>query len=199
MIMQQDINLYKLLPKKQKTLFTWGRLGLFYIFFIFCIFLQFVYALLENHHLSKEFQEADISLNNTKQHFQQLIAQYPSIDTKNIQTVADSLRAELNNELKIVQLLNQSSKFSTYMQGLAEAAVPNVWLTTITFAAKEPHIILQGNALEALSAQQYLDQLMHQSVFNTLPFKINDLTQATINKSAIFTFNMSTKTQSKNE
>jgi hypothetical protein len=199
MIMQQDINLYKLLPKKQKSLFTWGRLGLVYVFFIFLILLQFFYVYSEKNRLEKEHQQAELSLEKTKQEIHTLLAQYPSIDTKNIQTIADSMRAELKNELKIIQLLNQSSKFSVYLQGLAAASVPNVWLTNITFAAKEPHIILQGNALQALLAQQYLDQLTHQSVFTTLPFKINDLTQATLNKSAIFTFNISTKTYSPNE
>ena len=196
MIMQQDINLYKLLPKKQKSSFTWRRLGFVYLFFVFLIFLQFIYVLFEKNRFTKEYQQAEISLENTKQQVHKLIAQYPSIDTKNIQTIADSMRAELNNELKIIRLLTQSSKFSAYMVGLAAASVPDVWLTTISFAAKEPHIILQGNATQALLAQQYLDQLTHQAVFATLPFKINDLTQTTINKTAIFTFNISTKSQS---
>ncbi|MBV8802167.1 MAG: PilN domain-containing protein [Gammaproteobacteria bacterium] len=197
--MQQDINLYKLLPKKQKPLFTWGRLGFIYIFFVFLIFLQFIFAILEKNHLVKEHQQAESKLENTKQQFHKLIAQYPSINTKNIQTIANSMREELKNELKIIQLLMQSSTFSAYFQGLAAAAVPNVWLTTISFAAKEPHIVLQGNALEALSAQQYLDQLARQSIFINLPFKINDLTQTTLNKSPVFTFNISTKTQTQNE
>jgi hypothetical protein len=194
--MQQNINLYQLLPKKVKSRFTWNTLGFVYGAFIFLLMIQFVHALLEEHRLTKEYGKAIISLDYTKQRFQKLIAQYPSIDTKNIQTIADSMRAELNNELKIIQLLTGSSKFSFYLQGLSEATVPNVWLTDILFATKEPYIVLQGNALQALFAQQYLDQLMQQSIFNALPFRINELKESILNKSAIFTFNMSTKMKS---
>lgn len=197
--MQQDINLYSLLPKKQKSYFTWGRLGLIYVFFILLMFLQFFHALSEKNRLVQESQQAAFSLKNIKQQLQKLIVQYPSIDTKNIQTIADSMHAELKNELKIIQLLMQSSKFSAYMRGLAAASVPDAWLTAITFAAKEPHITLQGNALQAVAAQNYLDQLTQQPVFISLSFKLNDLAQNTLNKSAVFTFNISTKAQSQNE
>jgi hypothetical protein len=196
MKMQQKINLYELLPKPSKSYITPHRLMMVYGLFIILLVFQWLLNISEKHRLINEHLKAAISLDEANQRFKNLISQYPTIDTKNIKNIADTMRAELNNELKIIQLLELSSKFSAYMQGLAEASFPNVWLTNILFSSKEPRIVLQGAAVQALYAQQYLDQLNHQSVFNGLPFKINDLTQTQIKKSDVFTFNISTKLKS---
>lgn len=194
--MQQEINLYKLLPRKTQSAFTWGMLYAVYGIFIIVLVLKWFDALWQKHKLIKEYQQEVVLLTEAQQKFQKLIKHYPTIDTKNIQTLGDSLRAELANELKIVTLLSQSSKFVHYMQALAEASTQNVWLTDILFSAALPNVVLKGYALQPQSAQQLLDQLGRQPVFTQLPLKISDLNQAVVDQNTIFTFNITTKLKS---
>jgi Tfp pilus assembly protein PilN len=196
MVMQQQINLYKFLPKKSKSYFTLEKIFLLYGIFILLLVIFFGNALWQKHKLTKEYEQDNLLFVKAQQKFLSLIKQYPSIDVSNIKASGESLRTQLSNELKIINLLKQSSKFSVYMEGLAEAIVPNVWLTEIYFSVKEPHIVLKGNAIEPLSAQNFLDQLLHQSAFTGLPFKIADLTQVSTENGTILTFNMTTQTTS---
>jgi hypothetical protein len=194
--MLQQINLYKLLPRQSKSWFTWTRLYALYGLFILLLIFKWGNVLWEKHRLTKDLEKEVALLAETQERFKLLLTRYPTIDTKNLQTLGESLRAELLNELKLVKLLSQSSKFSAYMLGLSNAAIDGAWLTEFSFSAHEPHIILKGNALQPAIVQQLLEQLIRQRIFIESPFRISDLTQVNLDKNIIFTFNIMTKTKS---
>jgi hypothetical protein len=196
MVMLQQINLYNLLPHQTKSWFTWKKLYAIYGLFILLLIFKWGNALWERHQLTKDLDHEVTLFADTQQRFKKLMTRYPTIDTKNLQTLGESLRTELMNELTIVKLLSQSSKFSAYLLGLALATTDGAWLTDISFSANEPHIILKGNALQPEIVQQFLDQLIRQPVFIESPFRISDLTQVILGKDILFSFNITTKTKS---
>jgi hypothetical protein len=196
MAMQQKINFYPLLPRKIKSRFTKQTLYLAYGLFLVFMCLHYFNAVWKKHKLTKEYNQEVVLLEQANKKFENLLKQYPSVDTKNIQTIGESMRAELNNELKILELLAQSSIFSNYLQALAQASIPDVWLNDILFAPIEPHIVLKGNALQPMQAQKFLDQLSLQAAFVNLPLNLIDISQITLPNGVIISFNITTKSKS---
>jgi hypothetical protein len=195
--MLQQINLYNVLPRPAKPWVTKKMLFIFYSLFLIILFLKWGNLLWEKHQLVKEYEKENVLLADAQKQFKHLIAQYPTVDTTNIKNIGESLHAELINELKILSMLAKSSVFAAYMQGLAQTSTDGIWLTEISFSANEPRVALKGNAVRPQLVQAFLEQLIQQPVFANIPFKITELTQITLDKNTVFTFDISTQTLTK--
>lgn len=196
--MLQQINLYNFLPQEKKPWLTLKKLYTAYGLFIIILIFKWGNILWTNHQLTKEKEKEVILLAETKQQFKNLIQRYPTIDIKNMQTIGENLQLELANQLKIIKMLAQTSKFSAYMRGLSAAAMDGSWLTDISFSANEPHVILKGDVLRPQLAQQLLDQLVVQPIFSELSLKIDELNKINLDKNVVFTFVITSKGKAKN-
>ena len=103
------------------------------------------------------------------------------------------LQEELENRIKIVNLLVLNAKFSDYLVGLSEAAIPDAWFSAIHFSTGEARINLRGFALESMQVRQLLDELSKQAVFSRLIFNLQELKEATPDQKKIVSFHITTQ------
>lgn len=160
--MQQQINLYRYLPHPIKSFLDLKMLTLLLGGFFGFLMVIFLIGFIHTEYLSSRLAKINLQLTQSRQHFQDLAAQFPEIDSAE--------HALLNNEVSAC-----STKFSPYFEAFANAIVSGVWLTEINISNNGRHVSLIGYASRAIGAEEFLEQLNKQPVFANLPFVIQNL------------------------
>lgn len=196
--MQQQINLYLLLPKKSQF-----QINLRSIIFIYVACLGLLLALGSyeswyNRHLTKQIDALSQEIAQTQQRLAVISAQYSTLDAKEIQKTIDKLKLEIHSKENAINILLPLAGAPAYMTALAQAAIPNVWLAEFNFNMVEGGANLKGNALKATQPKEFMEQLQQQSVFSKMRFELRELSEAQADKDqkAIVNFYITTKAKS---
>ena len=79
-LMQQQINLYRLLPREDKLRFTKKTLVICYSVFFFLLLTNFFYLEWSNYRLANNLTQKNSELSNRQQQLISLTQQYPLLD-----------------------------------------------------------------------------------------------------------------------
>ncbi|MDR3477048.1 MAG: hypothetical protein P4M14_03365 [Gammaproteobacteria bacterium] len=162
--MQQQINLYRYLPHPIKSFLDLKILALLSGGFAGFLMLFYLFGLIHEQYLLSHLNKINTSLADSRQHLQQIAAEYPELDISQFAMNASKIAA-----CKI--------KFSPFLEGFAKAVVPGAWLTNISIANNGTLISLKGYATRGIEAQEFLERINKQSTFTTRPFVMQDLSQ----------------------
>jgi hypothetical protein len=162
--MQQQINLYRYLPHpirsfldlKMITILSSGFLGILMLFYLF--------GLIHEQILASRLTKLSITLENSRQHLQQIAAKFPELDIAQRAMTASKIAA-------------CKTKFSPLLEGFANAITPGIWLTNFTISNNGHLISVKGYTTRAIDAQEFLEKLNKDVTFATTPFVMQDLAQ----------------------
>jgi Tfp pilus assembly protein PilN len=154
----QQVNLYKLLPKLERSPLTDTMLLLLYSVFFFVLLLDYFYGLNVARQQNKQVTFLNMQVNTAQNKLIETANQYPKV----------SLQAVWNN-------VSCNTHFSAYLEALAKASIPSVWLTEISISENGQYVSLKGRALKAVYVQEFLDHLKSQAIFSTIPFELQEL------------------------
>ncbi len=173
--MQQQVNFYLLLPQQNKHHVSLQKMMFAYGVFIFLLFVLTLWDIGQNYKKSKQLTIFKNELATEKKQVATLTAQYPMLNPKDLEASMQNLQRELEMKNKMVALLSQRSGFSMYLSNIAKASVRGAWLTDISISMQDMQIGLKGQALQATSVHQFLNQLVHQSEFVNMPLELREL------------------------
>jgi hypothetical protein len=193
--MLQQINLFQVLPQPKKSLLTLRRLSLWYGIFTAMLALNFIFELWDEHKLAKTNVALNAQMDQIQQHLTSIKAQYPMIDTTDIQASVKKLETEFNEKNQVVALLSKTANFSTYLTGLAKSTVSDLWLTKIHITVSEHDIILVGLALNTPAVQNFMNALAHQKEFKSFNFQLQALAEVKHHTPTLWTFTISNKVE----
>ncbi len=194
--MQQEINLYLLLPAQKKSVLTFQRMVLAYGIFFVLLVLHFIGDLWEEHKERIQVDNTTLALSQVERSLDQIHAQYPMLDLKDMESSLKILQGELEQKNSVFNLLSQNQNFSTYLLGVARAAVPNLWLLDIQVEMGPRDLTLKGYALDSNAIQQFMNQLTLQKEFSGLNFQLREVNKAQLHQDVLYAFTISSKVNS---
>lgn len=191
--MQQQINLYRYLPRPVKSLLTADAIAKGYLVFLGVLFISTIHSLWHNHSLNLQNKELMTQLTESQTMLNETHLRYPSINIKEVGLHVENMKQSYEEKQRIYLLLSHTLKFSQYMYALANSTVPGTWLTDFIFSASSQSVILKGAATQSSSLEAFLEQLKQQPVFSELDFELSELNQAKENNMSVLTFNIQSK------
>jgi len=191
--MQQEINLYVLLPHEKKSFLSIKMLTLSYSIFMIILMLNFCFSLWVKHKQMVRADEITKELQGLEQRLAEVNTQYPMIDWSDAENSIVKLKHEIKEENKVLRLLSKDRSFSNYLTGIAKAAVPDMWLVNIQMNLKEEHIVLNGYASQSAAVQNFINNLVIQKEFSDMHFQLQQLSKAELNTETVFNFIISTE------
>lgn len=177
--MMQQVNLYKLLPKKAKFALT--RQMVLAAYSIFLLLLIFVYGVEVRHkqQLAQQYTQLDTQGTALQQQLALLTQKYPIRDIVALKKNISELQEKLKSKANILNLLTSKTQFSNYLLGLASVYVQGAWLAEIKFDNAEQAIELKGFALQSNLVDELVSQLSKGPAFLTAKFEINNIAEHT--------------------
>jgi len=191
--MQQQINLYVLLPKQAKIQASLKKMLFIYGAFIIFLLLISLFDIRQQHQYSNQLTQLQDQLTIKKQQLTLLISKYPMLNPKDLDTSMKQLQDELDIKNKMVALLSEGSGFSPQFKAFALSSVRGAWLTNMVISIKDRHIGLKGQALIETAVYQFLNQLVHQPVFVNTPLELRELTNTDTGNNRYLNFYIATK------
>ncbi len=179
--MTQEINLYKVTPKKEEffsfrqiVLAMLGAIALFAL-----ITLYDVYDYYLNKKSLTDLQKKQNALNNQ---LLEVSAKVPPQQTKEqLELTIKKLQSDLDARKEILSTLSvmQSTKtqgFSGYLRALAEQSFSGIWLTSFVLQGDGSYIKLEGFSQRPEYVPKFLEGLSHEEIFKGKNFKEFHLT-----------------------
>jgi Tfp pilus assembly protein PilN len=160
--MQQQINLFKFVKMPVKSALDARFILELFAGFLAILTVILVVTLIQEARLANDEATSKAALDAKRKELVALAGLYPQ--TTIPAQIIDATRLPMCN-----------IKFSTYLQGFAEADVTGVWLTEISITKSGQEISLKGHALRTLQVQQFLLQLKQLKLFANLTFDILQL------------------------
>jgi hypothetical protein len=197
--MLQEINLYLLLPQEKKSFLTLRLMTLSYSLFIFFLAVNFCFGLWRNHQMVLLINGLNQQVSRIEARLMEIHNQYPMLDPKDMETSLKQLQQELEGKNNIFNLLSRNRNFSTYLVGIAKAAVDNLWLVDIQIEMNDKDLILKGRATQAAAIQNFINKLALQTEFAGLNFQLQDVHKVENPKETGLDFTISTKMKAENE
>lgn len=197
--MQQEINLFSLLPKEKKSFLTLKLITITYSAFVLILFLNFCSGWWEKHQQRIMADQLNVELNQVQKKLAVMHEQYPMLDSKDMENSLRKLQQELEEKNNIFNLLAKDRRFSNYLLGFAKAATPDLWLVDIEVNLNDKKTLLKGYATKANAIQQFINNITHQSEFSGLNFQVQEVAKVVLNKETLLSFIISTNVNSNNE
>lgn len=197
--MLQEINLYLLLPQQKKSYLTLRLMAVSYSIFIFLLAVNFCFELWGKHQTVIAANALNVEANNIQTKLAEIHSQYPMLDPKDMDNSLKMLQQELEEKNNVFNLLSLNRNFSTYLVGIAKAAVSDLWLTDIQVEMKDKDLLLKGYASQSSAIQLFINNLAHQKEFSGLNFQLQDVHKVEVKKEALLNFIISTKVKAENE
>lgn len=196
--MQQEINLYLLLPAQKRNFLTLKNMAIFYGIFLAFLVLQFMVEFWERHKELVQFNNTNLELKQVEQSLGKIHAQYPMLDVQDLGASLKKLQQELQQKNSVFNLLSPNRIFSIYLLGIAKAAVPDLWLRDIQVEMGSRDLTVKGYALDSNAIQQFMDHLALQQEFAGLHFQLKEVVKTELQKENLFDFTISTQVSSEN-
>ncbi len=191
--MQQEINLYLLLPAEKKMFLSLRRMMIIYGLLLGLVILHFFGELWSTHKEVAHIHQLQQELTQVKNNLAKIQEQYPILDTKDMENSLKKLQAEIEEKNQLLDLLAKNRNFSTYLLGVAKAAVPDLWLVDIEAALENKVLILKGYALQSQAIQQFMKQLASQKELADFHFQLQEVNKTELQKETLLNFIISTK------
>jgi len=182
--MNQQINLYQPMFRKQKKVFSAATMLQICLFFIFVFAGLYAYELYrmtpineQAARLKSELQELTAQLNKLKK---QLPAKAKSdLLSKEIARVTQ----ELEQSRRIQQILTgrqlgNTSGFSGHLEAFARQRVEGAWLTSFAITGGGTALMLQGNTLSSELVPVYIQQLSNEQALSGASFNFMELNRS---------------------
>lgn len=185
--MQQQINLYNLLPKKTVSKLTRKNVLLSYGAFLLLLFIFHFILIWQKHTLVNHLATLKNEVTLHQQQLTLLMQEYPVSETDSLKKMILQLQEEYASKAGLIDLLSPYANFSAYLTGLGNAIVTGVWLTEIHFDRGETKIFLKGYTLDPALLEQFHHQLTMQPIFSNLSFELIGIKQAKFPASFIMT------------
>lgn len=136
--------------------------------------LQAIYAGFQQSRLSYFVRQEKKITNN----IETLLAQSPKIkQVRELENTIVAFSEKINHKTNFIDTMTrynaQAMKFkpANYLNELANAAIPSVWLTKIHFQKQGEQIQLTGFTLSAAQLTEYVARLQNEPDFKNKPFK----------------------------
>lgn len=175
--MQQEINLYRYLPKKAGFALTPKIALKSYVAFLLALLLFHTILLWQKHKLNSQWTSLQAQSMVYQQELSVLLQEYPVSDVTTLNKNIQELQKEYDTAMTNIDLLSPAANYSAYLLSLANAAINGVWLTEINFYRSATKIVLKGYALNSELLAQFYSDLTKQKAFTTLVFKLNEIQQ----------------------
>jgi hypothetical protein len=175
----QQINLYALLPKKVRSPLSAKIVGSSYAAFAILLILIYFTTAWKKHELLRQYNQLNSQVLTLQQQLNALTQQYPVSDALNLKNEVQKLQQQVENKSKIINLLTLHADFSTYLLGLANISVPDLWMTEITFDHTEQKIDLKGFCVHSEQVEELLSQLAQQAAFPAMQFQLQNISEIT--------------------
>jgi cell division protein FtsB len=173
----QQINLYPLLPKKDKFQLNSIIILASYGSFLFLL-LVITFALwMHKRPLEAQYSQLNEQVSKLQRELNVIQQKYPESDIVHLKNNIQALQQQIESKSKVINSLQSNTHFSFYLTGLASVAVPNLWLTEISFDNTKQEIGLNGLAQQSELVEILLAQLEKQSAFAALKFYIQNVSE----------------------
>lgn len=189
--MQQQINLYQLIPGRQKLDFNSKQFIIGCSIFILILLLNTLFAIWQKHKSQTMLTELTTKSSEAKQELLKLMVKYPALNPQDLDASMNKLQEEIDAKTKMMLLLSQGIGFSKNLTALAAASVPGLWLSEILISEGGTNISLQGQARESAAIQLFLTALAQQPAFINNSLKLQSMTKT--NESPYLNFLIATK------
>ncbi|GEM_PF-5653704 len=155
----QQINLYNFLPQPIRSSISFKILVILYAVPLIFFGILYAYGVHAKEQEESKYQIVSAKLVEVQKHLDAAKLKY-----------ANPLGAGITGSKCQV-------RFSLFMEALAKAAPPGVWLTQINISQSGNKMDLRGHALLSGQVQQFLDNLKQQKVFAKHIFELQELSE----------------------
>lgn len=177
MKMRQQINLYQHLKQTPTFFLTPKVILVFYAIFILFLFTGTTFDLVKNNTLKNDVNILSKELEKQKDYLAKIKSQYPSVNFSDLENSMKRLKEELSIRGEVAAILAHQTRFSEYLTALGNASVRGVWLTEFSITKSGQKIFMKGYALTPSYLQSFLERLRKQSLFKTLDFSLQEISQ----------------------
>jgi len=200
--MNQQINLYQPIFRKQKKVFTAVAMLQVCLISIALFTLAGGYSYFQLKKLPQQEPKVAEKLIRSQAHFKQLIENSRTdATTKLLAAEINSLNRELEQKKSIVTLLAQGSYvnkrgFSQQFEAIARQHVSGTWLTRIEIEQGGASLSLKGITYSAELVPVYLQRLLQEQVFSDTTFNLFGM-QRSVESPEQISFQVGTNSQGK--
>lgn len=175
--MKQQINLYQHLPIQSKYRLSLKMILIAYGVFLSLLFGDYSFSVWHKHKQILELADLNAQLNQERIRFADINAQYPLVNSKDLDNSIKKLNEQLIFRIKLYAMLSRNMGFSGYLIKMGNAILPRVWLTEIFISEIDQNINIKGNALHATEIQNFLENVENEKVFAGLTLSLQELSQ----------------------
>lgn len=168
----QQINLFLLLPKTKKQILTFEVILIVYGFFIFLLFLNYSFELIKKNQLQNQVASLNVLVFQEKNQLERTMIEFPLINPEDLEGSMKKLQDEVSAKIKLMAIISNSVKFSSYLTSFANADITGLWLTQMQITQNGYAIDLKGLATHEDHIHQYYEELKKQSIFAPLKFEL---------------------------
>ena len=181
--MNQQINLYQPMFRKQKVMFSAVTMLQVSVFFLLLFATLYVYQLMKLKPYEKQLESLGIDLT-------QLRAQVAVIESKKagkgksklIENEIAKLSKELEQRERIMKVLSNksfgnSTGFSAYLESFARKHVSGTWLTDVSIRQGGSSLGLKGKTLSSELVPVYIQQLADEKSMQGSSFNVMELSR----------------------
>ncbi|MFQ5659807.1 MAG: PilN domain-containing protein [Gammaproteobacteria bacterium] len=179
--MKQQINLYQLIFRKQKKVFSAVAMLQISIFFMVVFGAVYAYNLVQLRPFQKELDKTTTQLEKLTKQIEIVSKKLPGRNkSKLLENEIARLTAELERMKKVEEALSKGSfgnmaGFSGYFEALARGHVTGTWLTGIHIARGGGSLSFDGKSINAELVPVYIKNLAAAPVFDKRTFNILEL------------------------
>lgn len=177
--MQQEINLYALLPKETVSYFQLKNILVWYAVFVSFLLLLDCVLEFQKIHLKKQSALLSLDIQTKQQQLNSLTQQYPVSNPVELDKQLKKLEADYQQTTATIDLLSPYAHFSSYLLGLAKTAVPGVWLTEMSFSRNDNIISLKGYTVNPAMLEQFYTALTKEPAFAGMLFELKGIQETT--------------------
>ena len=177
-IMNQQINLYQPMFRKQKKVFSAVAMVQVFVIVLILFSLTGAYSYMQLNQLRQQDLTAKRNLETLQQRIAALGAQSADdIEIRIIETELAKISKEIKQKKQISDLLSQgaftnTTGFSDYFEAIARQHVNGTWLTRISIEQGGAILSLNGVASSAELVPVYLQRLLQEQVFSGISFNV---------------------------
>ncbi len=178
--MNQQINLYQPMFRKQKVLFsamTMLQVGIFFIVIFACLY---IYQSSQLKPYKKQLASIDKELVQLGTQVAVLSGSNKQIKSKLLENEIAKLTKELEQRERISRVLSSksfgnSSGFSSYLEAFAKGHVQGTWLTSVNIKQGGASLGLKGKTLSSELVPVYIQNLAEEESLDGSSFNVMEL------------------------
>lgn len=179
--MNQQINLYQPIFRRQKKVFSAITMVQICAFFLVVFTALYLYGQIKSQPLKDQLTRLNQDILVLNQHLARLEAQQPvEAKSKLLENEIARLSNELSKRKQVQDLLSTETMgntkgFSGYLEAFARQHVQGNWLTKITIAKGGKNLRLEGKTLSSELVPVYMDKLSRETLLNGTSFNVMEL------------------------